>query len=207
MNAVTKGVLAALIVLFSAGVGRCDSVVQLSLWAPKLQLASPERTVSGLRLQIYGRNMGMNGLDLGLANETTGNFAGLGVGLLNTVEGDMKGLQWSFFGYGRVEGNVYGVASGLASVTRGDLFGLQEGCAALADQDVYGCQFALAYARSGGDHSGAQLSLVNRARRISGFQLGIVNLAESMRGIQIGLWNQIDSKTSLKVFPIINWSF
>lgn len=43
--------------------------IQLSLWNP-LQIVDEAKSVSVLRLSIYGVNSGMTGLDLGIWNET-----------------------------------------------------------------------------------------------------------------------------------------
>jgi hypothetical protein len=180
--------------------------VQLSLWPPNLQLVPESESIRGIRLGIYGRNVDMTGLDCGAINETTGDFCGVGGGIINLVDGNARGLQLSFFGYQRTGGSMYGWASGLFTRVKEDTVGLQEGFVSMTERDFKGVQASMAYNFVGEEMVGAQFGLINRASGVRGVQLGLVNFAERMNGLQLGLWNQIN-QNDLKVLPFVNWRF
>lgn len=180
--------------------------VQLSLWPPNLQLVPESESIRGIRLGIYGRNVDMTGLDCGAINETTGDFVGVGGGIVNLVDGNARGLQLSFYGYQRTGGSMYGWASGIVSRVKEDTVGLQEGAVSMTYRDFKGVQASLLYNYVGEEMVGAQLGFVNRAFSVRGVQLGLVNFADRMNGLQLGLWNQIN-ENDLKVLPFVNWRF
>lgn len=61
--------------------------------------------MGGLRLDLfYGKNENVTGLDLGVANQTTGKQTGVQLGFANIVDGDMSGVQFGYFGYSGVGG-------------------------------------------------------------------------------------------------------
>src|SRR5437667_11728202 len=104
-------------VLLTLGVqtaSQAGAPLQLALWPP-FQITPEENAVTGLRLNIYGRNTDMSGVDLGFLHQTTGNFKGLGVGLSNRTDGDMNGVQLSY-GYVRISGNANGWVHGKLGV-------------------------------------------------------------------------------------------
>ena len=194
---------------------------QLALW-PNAQLVKEDDSVKGLRLQIYGRNLNMTGVDIGIANDSQGDFKGVGLGVLNFVGGNSTGMQLGY-GYNDVKGSAVGfnaaifaalVGEDLSGVggavfTRagGDVVGWHFGAVALAGGDVTGLQSGLIYSKAGGQVSGVQLGIWNRTGAVKGVQLGIVNIADDAYGVQIGLWNVIASKEKLKGFPIANGKF
>jgi hypothetical protein len=203
-----QSLLLAIALFFGPGsVAWADRPIQLALWPPDLQLVHPRESIGGLRLQIYGRNADMTGLDIGLVNQTDGHFVGLGCGLANLVDGDLRGVQLGYWGYSRTRGDVEGWTSGIYSRVHGTTTGLQNGIVSMTDRDFTGWQMALAWSHTGGHLTGLQCGIVNQATSVSGLQLGLVNRAGRMEGLQLGLWNQIDSKTDLRVLPIVNWSF
>jgi hypothetical protein len=82
--------------------------VNLALVTP-IQIHAAEDVITAFRFNLlYGRNAGMSGLDLGLANHVTGHVkgvqlgavnltgSGLGVqwGMVNINEGEFEGVQW-----------------------------------------------------------------------------------------------------------------
>lgn len=197
----------ALLAVGSAGEALADRFLQLSLWAPKPQLVSESESIAGVRLQVYGRNDHVSGIDFGIAHATQGDFKGWGLGIVNLVKGNAYGLQESFLGYGRVGGNLYGQQSALFGHVQGDAFGLQNSLVGLTEKDFYGLQGSLIFNRTGNKVSGMQAGIVNMADSVTGAQVGLVNFTREMAGLQIGLWNQISSKEKLRVFPIVNWKF
>jgi len=179
---------------------RADAFFQAALWAPSPQLVPATESVSGIRLEVYGENQNMTGLDIGFANSTTGDFQGLGglFTLYNHVGGTTTGVQWGVVNY--TEGAVVGWQGGWINVNKANVTGLQTGLVSWNDITT-------------ADVAGVQLGFVNTARHVTGVQLGFINYAESLKGVQLGLWNQVNSrdwdefKPLPKVFPFINLGF
>jgi hypothetical protein len=179
---------------------QAQAVFQASLWAPDLQLVPASEDVSGIRLQVYGQNRNVKGLDIGFAHYTTGDFTGLGGlwTLYNRVDGTTTGVQWGLINY--TQGEVKGWQSGWLNINTADLTGLQTGLISWNDIAT-------------SEVTGIQLGLVNTAKHVHGLQLGFVNYAETLKGVQIGLWNQVNSRDwdqfdpLPKVFPFINIGF
>jgi hypothetical protein len=103
------------LIIFSANVQAENKPVQLALLTP-VQIFTEDNTISGIRLNIlYGRNVSVTGLDLGLINHTTtGVSKGVQFGLvgladtdfigwqnnwLNVVENNFEGFQWGLVNY------------------------------------------------------------------------------------------------------------
>lgn len=204
----TMRMLLAVVTLLvvAQGVAQADAPVQLALWPPDLQVVDAENRITGLRLNIYGRNSGMNGVDLGLLHETTGNFGGLAIGLSNRDDGYMHGVTLSY-GYVRVTGDAVGWVHGKVGVVHGNLCGLRTGWIGWLDGEVHGVQIDAIYGHATKHISGVQLGLINRSASVKGLQFGLVNLTDKMTGVQIGLWNQIDAKESWNVIPFVNAKF
>ncbi|MBW8780995.1 MAG: hypothetical protein JF599_03775 [Verrucomicrobia bacterium] len=193
--------LSVLALLSTAAItARADAFFQASLWAPEPQLVPATADVSGIRLQIYGENRNVTGLDIGFAHSTTGDFVGLGglFTLYNHVGGTTHGVQWGLVNY--TEGAVVGWQAGWINVSQASLTGLQSGLVNWINVD-------------NADLTGVQLGIINAARHVTGVQLGFINYAETLKGLQIGLWNQVNSrewdefKPLPKVFPFINVGF
>ncbi|HTJ79170.1 MAG TPA: hypothetical protein VL357_09255 [Rariglobus sp.] len=178
-----------------------DARFQASLWAPDHQLVPATDSVSGFRLEIYGENKNMTGLEIGLVNVTTGDFTGF-TGLLPTI-------------YNRVDGITKGVQFGVVNKTKGEVTGWQNGWINFPESKVTGLQNGIVNWNGKGtvDLSGVQFGFVNASKHVTGLQIGLVNYAQTLKGVQIGLWNQVDSRNwdefhpLPKVFPIINLGF
>ena len=183
-----------------------DGPIQLALWPPDLQLVDQEQSIHGLRLNIYGRNANVSGVDLGLVHEASGEFKGVAFGLASLVDGGLHGVQWTWF-YSRAGGDSVGWQAGLITRADGGFRGLQTSAANMNEGDTTGVQIAWVYNSTATHLTGAQIGLVNRATIVNGLQLGLVNLTEQMDGLQLGLWNQIDSKETLTILPFVNWKF
>ncbi len=179
-----------------------EAFFQAALWPPDLQLVAPSDDVKGLRLNIYGENRNVTGVDIGFLNVTTGNFVGWAgpvIGALyNRVDGTTTGIQWGVVNY--TQGSVLGWQNGLLNVSRAKVTGLQSGLVNWNDLTT-------------ADVSGVQLGFLNTAKHVHGVQFGFVNYAETLKGVQLGLWNQVDSRDwdqfdpLPKVFPFINVGF
>lgn len=188
------------------GAVQAEQPLQMALWPPDMQLVGEDSSISGLRLNIYGRNYNTTGLDLGFVHESRGNFRGVALGLISMADENMHGLQWTWL-YARGGGEVIGWQAGLLSRTDGLFKGIQTSGLNLGEADGSGLQLAFLYNYTAGHLDGLQLGLVNRATSLKGLQLGLVNLVEQMEGLQIGLWNEIDSKDTLTILPVVNWKF
>ena len=140
MKTVPVVVICAVLVLLCSKIARADGPIQLALVPPDLQLVSDQESITGLRLQIWGRNLDMTGVDIGLVHEATGNFTGVGFGLLNMVDGDMSGLQFSGF-YSEARTHISGGQVGMFN--RSDsVKGVQIGLVNIAEE-LTGFQFGL----------------------------------------------------------------
>lgn len=131
--------------------------VQLSLVTP-IQIFPEEDTIVGLRLNlIYGRNAAIKGIDIGIANHTTGGRSvGVQFGLVGIVDGDFVGWHDNYVNI--VKGKFEGLQWGLVNVSN-EASGLQ-----------------LAWVNHTQRASGLQLSIVNYARTLNGIQIGLVNI-------------------------------
>lgn len=173
---------------------KAQAAFQFGFFAPDLQLVDASEDVRGLRINIvYGENANMSGVDLGIVNSTTGDFAGFGWAPgANLVEGSAVGVQWSWL-YSHTAGEFTGWQSGLVSRVGGaGSAGLQSGWINLVESDF----------------TGVQLGLFNRAESVKGLQLGFVNWAERLDGgLQIGLVNYAKNSDLFPILPIVNWQF
>lgn len=132
--------LIALFLLFSSTPILAQSKpIQLALFTP-VQIFPEENPISGVRLNlIYGRNISVTGLDLGLVNHTTKDLAkGVQFGLVGLVDSDFvgwqnnwinitknnfEGFQWGTVNYANF---ANGIQLGIVNYT-GSMKGLQIG--------------------------------------------------------------------------------
>jgi len=133
-------VFAILILILSSSPVRAQSrPIQLALVTP-IQIFPETDPIGGVRLNLlYGRNVSVTGLDLGLVNHTTtGSTMGLQYGLVgivdssfmgwqdcvvNVVQGRSEGLQWGLVNYSN---EMSGLQLGLVNYAR-RMKGLQIG--------------------------------------------------------------------------------
>jgi hypothetical protein len=177
-----------------------EAFFQASLWAPEPQLVPATEDVSGIRLQIYGENRNVRGVDIGFGHSTTGDFVGFG------------GL---FTLYNHVGGSTTGVQMGILNYTEGHVLGWQSGWFNVSTAKVTGLQTALVNWNdiATADVAGVQFGFINAAKHVHGLQFGFINYASTLKGVQLGLWNQVDSRDwdqfapLPKVFPFINIGF
>ena len=119
-----------------------EKPIQLALFNP-VQIAPEESSITGVRLSLlYGKNVNMNGIDLGLVNVTTG---------------DQVGVQWGAVGYN--EGNFNGWQNNFVSILKGNFTGLQTGAVTHTSGKTSGLQIGIVnYAST---MNGLQLGLIN----------------------------------------------
>jgi len=162
--------------------------IQLSL-TPDIAIYDRSETINGLSLSIWGENP-QTAFALGLVNGSTGQSAGLSVGILNYAD-SYKGLQW-----------------GVVNYTEQDFSGWQGGplCGLVVSVVNY----------TGGTMTGFQCGVVNYAGRLTGLQLGVVNYAATAAsGVQIGVVNVIPTNEWFTELPdnlapgmvLVNWRF
>jgi hypothetical protein len=113
--------------------------LQLAL-VPQFQLVHEDSSIQGFRLNIYGRNQNVSGVDIGLVHETKADFKGVAFGLISIVHGEGRGLQFSgLYSEGRMR--MSGLQVGMVNRSN-NMHGIQIGLANFAD-DMTGFQFGL----------------------------------------------------------------
>lgn len=183
----------------SAQPGSRTAPIAVALWNP-VQTSDENTSIHGFRLDLpYGKNYDVQGLDFGIASETTRNLTGASFTLGSSVGHNVVGVQ-SGFVLALAGGTVYGLQEGIYAETS-KLHGVQFGVVTQVKQRGYGARFAAV--NLGDSHEGAEFGIVNYSKRSSGFQLGIVNVTEQLHGVQIGIVN-IAKNGFLPFFPVMN---
>ena len=130
--------------------------INLALWDP-VQIFNHDYVIHGLRLNIYGNNAGLKGVDIGIANWITGETVGIQWGLINVTEGNFTG--WQSAPVQKVGGHMTGLQSGwLVSINESGK-GLQASGVTMSNNFV-----------------GLQLGIVNYAVAYHGIQIGLINI-------------------------------
>ncbi len=109
---------------------------------------------------LYGRNLSVRGLDVGLVAHNTG--------------GVSKGLQHAVVGL--VDGDFVGWQNNVVSITRGEFNGLQTGA---YNEIGHGESFQVGLFNRANQVSGLQLGLINYADDFYGVQVGLINIIAS----------------------------
>ena len=132
---------------------------QLALFHP-LQIREETASITALRLNlIYGKNVSVTGLDIGIANHCTGGQSvGLQYGLVGLIQGDFMGWQ-----------------DNAISIIDGKFTGFQSG---LYNHCGQGEGFQMGFVNRATDMRGFQLGLVNYTETMYGLQIGLVNIIQ-----------------------------
>jgi hypothetical protein len=139
------------------GYGEAEKPFQLAIFHP-LQLRDENTSIVALRVSLlYGRNVAVKGLDIGLVNHCTG--------------GESLGLQYGLVGY--VEGDFMGWQDNSVSIVKGRFSGVQTGIYNEIDNGV-GLQ--MGWGNKARDMRGLQLGLVNYTETMHGLQIGLLNI-------------------------------
>lgn len=152
----------ALLIAFSLGIrdGFADQEgkpLQLALFHP-LQIREESASITAFRLNIiYGKNVSVTGLDLGIANHCTG--------------GQSVGLQHGLIGF--IEGDFMGWQDNAVSITMGSFTGFQSG---FYNHCGRGEGFQMGFVNRATAMRGFQLGLVNYTETMYGLQVGLVNI-------------------------------
>jgi hypothetical protein len=154
--------VAAILSLASATRGQelVEKPLQIALWNP-IQIYPEDTGIKVFRLSIlYGKNVSVKGLDLGMVNRCTGGITkSWQIGLFNWVEGDFLGWQY-----------------GIANFTKGKFTGLQSHGFNIA-LDAEGVQIGVVNRAE--RISGFQLGFINWADSMYGLQIGLINYIAS----------------------------
>ena len=134
--------------------------IQIALFHP-VQIFAEDTSIRGLRVNvIYGRNVSVKGLDVGLVNHNTGGIS--------------KGLQWGLVGV--VESDFAGWQNNLVNLVKGQFIGYQSGYYNDFDN---GEAFQLGIVNKARDMKGFQLGLVNYTENMHGLQIGLLNIIKN----------------------------
>ncbi len=133
--------------------------LQLSLFNP-VQARPEDTSIFLLRINlIYGKNVSVKGLDIGIANHCTGGIS--------------KGLQWGIVGF--IEGDFIGWQDQFVNIVGGTFTGFQSGFYNDLDN---GEAFQLGFINRARTVSGFQLGFVNYTEGMYGLQIGLINFIQ-----------------------------
>jgi hypothetical protein len=143
---VILGLVGLIPILLSAPGYAQNRPIQIALVTP-IQIFPENNSISGVRLNLlYGRNVSVTGLDVGLVNHTTtGKFIGLQYGLVGLSDSDFSGWQ-----------------DCVVNITSKKFEGFQLGWVNYAD---YISGFQLGLVNYAGSAKGLQIGLVNIIRQ------------------------------------------
>lgn len=243
-----KSMVAATIALaFGIGFGTAAQAEEVEAreqaWSPvgvgifdPVQFPDAGHDIYGLRFGgILGRSASVWGLDLGLAEISTGDMFGLQASAFSWTGNRAFGAQFGAFANMVSECAILLQGAGAANIVYGDAYGIQlAGVSNYANtftglqlasivnwnvQTSYGFQAAVANADQfeffggsvgalnyAGKLRGCQIGAFNLADEVHGVQIGIINACDRMKGVQIGAINLI-SESVLPVFPVVNGWF
>jgi len=143
-----------------------EELFQLSLFNPA-QVRPEETSIFILRVNlIYGKNVSVKGLDIGIANHCSGGIS--------------KGLQWGIVGF--VEGDFIGWQDHFVNITEGTFTGFQSGFYNDLDN---GEAFQLGFINRARTVSGLQLGFVNYTENMYGLQIGLINFIKDKEKLPV----------------------
>jgi hypothetical protein len=146
-----KRAIFTVILLMGLTVGAAaeEHPIQLSLFNP-IQIFPETDAITGVRLNIYGKNTTLTGLDLGFIHHlTTGHSKGVQFGLVGWVEADMSGWQ-----------------NCMVNINKGTFTGLQWGT---VNYTGHAKGMMLGFVNYAESMHGLQIGLVNIIREGAGF--------------------------------------
>ncbi|MEZ4416390.1 MAG: hypothetical protein R3E10_11650 [Gemmatimonadota bacterium] len=133
---------------------------EFALYSP-IQARSETDAIQVFRFSLlYGRNVSVKGLDVGLVARNTGGIS--------------KGLQYALVGI--VDGDFVGWQNNGVSITRGRYTGLQTG---VYTEIAEGEAMQVGFVNRARNVSGFQLGLINVADNLYGVQIGLLNVISS----------------------------
>jgi len=140
--------------------------IQIALFNPA-QIFNESIGIKGVRLNLlYGRNVFVKGLDVGLVNTCGGGeTVGFQLGLFGYVEGDFLGIQWNMF-----------------NLTGGEFSGLQWG---IYNDVGDGEWLQFGFVNTAKNMHGIQVALVNYTETMHGLQVGLVNVIRNKESLPV----------------------
>jgi hypothetical protein len=171
-------VFSTLAVLPQSAEAQEEKPISLGLVTP-IQIVPEDQSVGIFRFSlIYGNNVAVRYLDLGLVSRTELLNEGVQLGVVG-IGHDFVGLQWNWAG----------------SYNTGELVGVQ--LASLGNYTVLGTGVQAAPFFNGADaFVGLQIALVNYTKALDGLQIGLINIITDGGDI-----------FGLPVFPFVNFDF
>jgi len=166
------------------------SVLAVNLFTP-LQLPSETCDVYGLRMNLlFGRNIKVYGLDVGIAGFSASDVYGLQANALNWNERYSKAFQFGGIASLNLQDFAGFQAAGICNIDLGESCGVQVAGAFNKNEMFRGLQLA-ALANICNDNSkGVQVALINAPRsEWSGASVGFMNYAGKLNGVQFGFLN------------------
>jgi hypothetical protein len=185
------------------------SPLQVAIWHP-IQMVPDQWDVYGMRMNlIYGKNKNVWGVDVGVANTTEGPVRGIQAGVINGP-GDLDGI-----GVGGINSTrrVNGFQAGLFSVAEERVTGIQ--LSALFNQSpvVRGLQLHAGISGNFSDdvmgaQIGAGLPTFNQAEVMRGVQISPIGanyVNKSMKGFQLSIYNSAGIMSGFQL-GIVNYA-
>ena len=183
--------------------------------AAPIQLPFTDTDIYGLRLGGFlGRNRNVYGLDVGVVEMNSGEFAGIQSSAFSWSTRDFCGIQLGGLA-NVVHGGFHGIQLGSFNLVFAEpTCGIQLGGVLNFNVSVEGVQFGpinwettnFAGWQVGGlanvvkeDCTGFSVGGLNYMNRFVGFQLGGVNLAEECVGLQLGVFNGANKLSGLQI--------
>lgn len=168
---------------------------QVSLW-PALgtnELFQEDETNNVSINILWGKNKNLEGLEIGLVNSIENNVKGAQIsGLGNTVGGQVVGSQLTA-GLNYTQGKMTGFqGAGLGNIALEEskltqvagLFNYSQKSVSVQVSNFINIAEEVEY---------GQIAMVNKATTVQGFQIGLINVADTVQGVSIGLLNLVES--------------
>jgi hypothetical protein len=148
------------------GYGETEEPFQIAIFHP-LQLRDENTSILALRVSLlYGRNVAVKGLDVGLVNHCTG--------------GESLGLQYGLVGF--VEGDFMGWQDNSISIVKGEFSGLQTG---IYNEIDHGVGLQVGWGNKARSMRGLQLGFVNYTETMHGLQIGLLNIIRDKEDLPV----------------------
>lgn len=177
----TKRILILIAACFFAVTATAEKAINASL-TPDIAVYPKTENIKGLTLSIWGENE-QKALALGFVHGSTGDSAGLSLGLFNYSE-NYTGVQWAFVNYNKT--SFVGWQGGAVNYSEGSVKGLQTG-----------------FVNYAAKMTGLQLGFVNYAKVTDdAVQIGLANIINDNER-----WFNDFPDQVAPAMIFLNWSF
>lgn len=142
---------------------------------------------------LWGKNKNLEGLEVGLVNSIENNVKGAQIaGLGNTVGGQVIGSQLTA-GLNYTQGEMTGFqGAGLGNIALEESKLTQVAGLFNYSQKSVAVQISN-FVNIAEEVEHGQIAMVNKATTVQGFQIGLINVADTVQGASIGLLNLVES--------------